>query len=274
MATRTPILALALLAATACASRAYTLRTEYRAALAVESSGPLACELPPRLEYGKVERVTEKGNGAFSGVEARERWTPLPLRIVNRTDEVITVDWERSVFVDASGLSRRVRVFPAPAGSAAAAAPSPLDRPPTAVVAPGTRAEVLVLPEPAPAAPVLSFLPPSAAEQTPLRLVLSAAGSSARTAECVVTATLESTRVERNADERWPGHGEACIPGLGCADGLSCQADVCVDPKAPPLPPGHRATPARKGLYGESCERDADCVQGFHCDSRMRVCGG
>jgi hypothetical protein len=272
MANRSPILALALLAASACTPTVYTLRTTYRATLAVESStGALACELPDRFEYGKVERVTEKGDG-FSGVEVRELWTPLPLRVLNRTDELLTVDWERSVFVDASGLSRRVRVFTA--SPATAAAPRPLDRPPAAVVAPGTRAEALVLPEPAPGAPVLFFLPPSAAERAPLRLVISAAGSSARTEACVLTATLESTRIERSGDVRWPGHGEACIPGLGCADGLSCQADVCVDPKAPPLPSGHRGTPVRKRLYGESCELDADCVQGFHCDPRMRICGG
>jgi len=275
MPTRAPLPALALLAAAACAPAAHTLRTEYRAALAVESpSAALACELPAELAYGKVERVTERGDGSFSGVEVRERWAPLPLRVLNRTGELLTVDWERSVFVDATGLSRRVRVFPSgQVREGPSTEAGPLDHPSPAVVAPGTRVEAFVLPEPTPPAPALFFLPPNAPERAPLRLVVSAPSATGHTAECVITAAIASTRVERDASARWPGHGERCIPALGCAEGLSCLGDVCIDPKGPPLPPGYRATPARKRLFGESCEKDDDCVQGYQCDRRMGICG-
>ncbi len=276
MPTRSPIVVVALLSAAACAPRAYTLRTQYRVALTVESpSAALACELPAEQVRGKVERVTERGDGSFSAVAVSEVWAPLPLRVLNRTDELLTIDWERSVFVDAAGLSRRVRVFPSgqvlegPPAQAAA-----LAHPPPAVVAPGTRVEAFVLPEPTPPAPALFFLPPDAAERAPLRLVLSASGGAGRAAECVIAGALESTKVERDADVKWPAHGERCIPMLGCAEGLSCQGDTCVDPKGPPLPAGASPVPSRKRLFGESCERDSDCVQGYSCDIRVGRCGG
>jgi hypothetical protein len=267
-----PILALTLACAACSSPKVFTLRTQYTAALSVESPSPsIGCELPVQQVYGKVQRVTEKG-GKFSPVEWREMWAPLPVRILNRTDEVVTVDWERSAFVDATGVSYRVRVFQP--GAAPDAAAKPLDRPPAPVIVPGTRIDALVLPEPSAPGPAMFFLPPYAGEGAALRLVVSTTGSAARVAECVVTVRLEQTKVERNADERWPGHGEACLPGLGCAEGLSCKADVCVDPNAAPLPPGYQQAPAKKRLFGESCEKDDDCVQGFRCDRRLGTCGG
>ena len=267
------ILALALAATAACAPTVYSLRTKYRAGLTVESRSPvLACELPAEHSYEMEERVRLQSDGTHSGVEQVDVVSPLPLRIVNRTDEVLTVEWERSAFVDAAGISHRVRVFTAAASrDPSAAGASPLDRPPPAVIAPGTRAEALVLPEPSPHAPPEFFLPPWAAERAPLRLVLSVSGSTPRIAECVVTAGLEGKTVVRNAVS-WPRHGDACVPVLGCAEGLSCRGDTCVDPNAPALPEGFQATPARKRLFGESCSRDADCVQGFRCDFRVGTC--
>jgi hypothetical protein len=270
-----PVLALALACAACSSPKVFTLRTQYTAALSVESATPsIGCELPAQQVYGKVQRVTEKG-GKFSAVEWREAWAPLPVRILNRTDEVVTVDWERSAFVDATGLSYRVRVFQAGAAPGTPDAPAkPLERPSAPVIAPGARIDALVLPEPSAPGPAMFFLPPYAEERAPLRLVVSTAGSATRVAECVVTARLEQTKVERNADERWPGHGEACLPGLGCAEGLSCKGDVCVDPSSPPLPPGYKPAPEKKRLFGESCEKDDDCVQGFRCDRRLGMCVG
>jgi hypothetical protein len=266
---RLPVLLLVL---TACAPKVFTLRNQFTAALTVESPSPsLACELPARHAYGNVQQVAEKRDGTFSAVEWKEAWAPLPVRIVNRTDEVVTVDWERSAFVDGTGVSRRVRVFePAAAPDAPA---RPVERPPAPVIAPGARVDALVLPEPTPPAPAMFFLPPYTADRAPLKLVVSVSGSSAaRIAECVVTAHLERMKVERNADLPWPGHGEACLPKLGCAEGASCEEGICVDPKEPPLPLGHTPAAKKKKLFGESCERDDDCVQGFRCDRRLAIC--
>ncbi len=264
-----------LLVSAGCAPNVLTLRTRYAAALSVESASPsLTCELPPQHAYWNVQVVTEKRDGTFSAPEWREAWAPLPIRIRNRTDEVVAIDWERSAFVDASGLSRRVQVFQIGGSPGAPAAPTRLDRPPSSVVAPRSRVEALVLPEPTPPAPAMFFLPPYAEERAPLKLVVSTSGAAARVAECVVTARLQETTVERSVTPPWPGHGQACVPKLGCAEGLACTADVCVDPKAPPLPAGYTPGPAKKRLFGESCGRDDDCVQGFRCDVRLGTCVG
>ena len=75
-----------LLAGAACAPKVFTLRTQHTAALSVASrSAELACEVPARHAYGSVQRVTEKRDGAFAEVEAREVWAPLPVRILNGT---------------------------------------------------------------------------------------------------------------------------------------------------------------------------------------------
>jgi hypothetical protein len=267
---RTLPLASVLILAAGCAPTVFTLRTQYTAALSVDSPSPsLACELPARHAYGSEQRISEKRDGTFAEYAVRETWAPLPVRIENRTDEVVMLDWERSAFVDASGLSHRVRLFqPAAAGEA----PKVIERPPAQPIAPRARADALVLPEPTPPAPAMFFLPPHAEERAPLRLVVSTSGAVTRVAECVVTARLEQAKEERNADVAWPGHGQRCVPRLGCAEGLSCKADVCVDPRAPPLPPGHEPEPSRKRLFGESCEKDSDCVQGFRCDRRLGTC--
>jgi hypothetical protein len=247
---------------------AWALRTTHTLAITVEPSSQLVkCAVPPRLTYGSSRRLFRSA-GTYSPITVEEHPRALPVTISNGTDEVVTIDWEHSAFVDSRGNSYRVRLYRAEGASTLSdTGPRSIDKPPVPVIAPGAHVQAFVLPEQDESQPFMFFAPPSSSDGAPLKLVVSVAGPAFRHAECVIRSRLEQTTVTRSTQSRWPQHGQTCLPDFGCADGLLCASGICNDPRKPPSPPrtsGKRA--------GEKCEIAEDCAQGLRCDWGRQIC--
>jgi len=259
-------LALLLILLCGCA-RNYWVRTLHTAQIDADSSQPstVECSLaaPP---YGYTVGYEKTGSGGRKW--SREADPALQLRVTNRSEAIVTVDWDHSAIV-LDKLSYAVALFERPKNSPDIEA---IKKPPVPVLAPNSSIAVLVLPEqPRPsderfsegargAIPPTSFLPTSVKEVPPIRVVLALTGWSAPYVDCAFRARLVSTQITRSTENPWPANGEACIPDLGCAEGFRCVRNLC-------LAPGKQPPPRAK--FGEACLSDDDCESGLRCQSSM-----
>ena len=221
--------------------------------------------MPARLSYGHSEEVT-RGPYGWSSPGTRSQYGPLPVTISNNTDQIVTVDWEHSAFVDSTGSSYRVRVYPQGTdANVLDRGPQAIDKPPVPVLAPAAHIVAFVLPERGSLQPPMFFFPPLDRDDAPLKLVVSITGTPLRHVECTIRGRLEGTETTRSAAPPWPQPGEECVPHLGCAEGLSCVAGACADPSKPP--------PVRvKRGQAQICRTDEDCAEGLRCASDTTRC--
>jgi hypothetical protein len=259
-------LAVLLIVLCGCA-RNYWVRTLYTAQIDADSSQPstVECSLAaPPYGYTVGYEKTASSGRKWSREENRH----LQLRVTNRSEGIVTVDWDHSAIV-LDKLSYAVALFERPKNSPDIEA---IKKPPVPVLAPNSSIAVLVLPEqqrPSDerfsegargAIPPTSFLPTSVKEVPPIRVVLALTGWSAPYVDCAFKARLVSTQITRSTENPWPANGEGCIPDLGCAEGFRCVRNLC-------LAPGKQPPPRAK--FGAACLSDDHCESGLGCQSSM-----
>jgi hypothetical protein len=190
------------------------------------------------------------------------------VQVSNSGEQIVTIDWEHSAFVDSVGSSYRVNLYPPESARYVTAdqGPRTIDKPPVPVVPPGAHIDVFVMPERLP--PSMFFLPPHEKEGAPLRFVLSTTGSSSPRAECIIRARLIKTETARSTEYPWPRDRDECLPELGCAEGLLCKEGICVDPRRPVV----RPAPPKLSGKGGRCEMTEDCEPGLRCNLAFKMC--
>ncbi len=208
----------------ACYSQRWSIKTEYTAQLQVEppKSPDFECSAREPLVYGQTLTVLQPGP---DDPVRTENWAPLPLRLTNRSANIVTVDWDHSAIVDASSNSYHVILFERGQTQSMFEA---VKKPPAPVIAPNSHVDLQILPEPRYSGQEhMFFMPPSAQEKSPIRIVLSLSGGPGPYAECIIHARLSGSRQVRSRDHEWPTQDQNCVPHFGCAEGYECVADRC-----------------------------------------------
>jgi hypothetical protein len=253
---------------TACAHE-LILRRNYTATISSRqdsSSSELRVTVVPTVSYAD-EFIAVRQGASLLSASREEHCTPLVLTITNPTSNIVTLDWDHSVFVDSTGNSYKLLY---PGSTRLPPTVEAIRKPPTPVIAPNAQLVVPVLPEsPEPWSENRAFfLPRSQSEASTLRILLATSGTERAHSEVKLLVKLSDSSEQRDGSA-WPKHGDPCIPVLGCNAGQECRDGTCLQPGlAPPTPP--RRTGVKRLL--ESCADDADCLPGLECDLTFKLC--
>jgi len=269
------LVAIAVVGWVGCIPGRWSVRTEHASRLEARASASqdLSFSVGPSLTYSETITVVESASapGTFSS-ERFDSAMPIFVRLTNRTQNIITIDWDHTAFVDERGTSYKVLL---PGEQQLPLNVLAVNKPPAPVIAPGSHIEVLVYPA-WQGSDRIFFLPREKGAQTTFRVVFATVGGTAPHSELTVAVMNEKLVRYRSRETPWPVKGERCLPTLGCADGFACSRGRCESNKNvvgrdPNEKCGVRS-PADEikrvvEPFGGPCRFDNDCLATLQCVS-------